>query len=193
MKPTSQYRAEFTEALERARRIGLSVPELPDPPPDRVFLGGVRRRAVRELLEKTYRPHQLPGACLQATFDLQDQVAAIAGVPAYFTVGAVTYLGEECFSFEEAAAREWVEQASLGRRPAQVHVWITLATMEIVDLTYAYTLRHVAPGIPGIGNPKPIVGSCEQLTEWGYRPLVVATDFVERTGAIVGVALVPRP
>lgn len=191
MKSTSQYRLEFDQATERARRIGLTAPTLPDPIPNRVFLGGARRRAIRELVERTYRPEELPGRCLQACFDLQDEVAAIAGVPAYFTVGAVTYLGDECYDVTEEAAKGWVERRDLGARPAQVHTWLTLATMEIVDPTYESSLKKTAPGIPGIGRPKPIVGSCEQLTEWGHRPIVIATDFVERTGAIVGIGFVP--
>lgn len=183
MSATQLYEKQFAEALERGHRFGLDVPAVERIPQRLIFDDphDETMRAVVEEVAKYYQANDLVGACLHASHLMRPIVSRVTGANAMFTVGAVTYLDKTLFQFDEAQLSEWLKNGLPS--PAEgVHAWLTMPTMEIVDLTWMYTMKATVPHVLP-QDPIPIFGTPDNLGIT-YIPLLVANDFVERVGAI---------
>ena len=181
---TAQYRTLFDAALERGRKHGFSVPSVGptvenlafDDPDDATMI-----RVVNRLLER-YDGNSLVGACIHASYFMQPAIEDIVGMPTYFTLGAVEAFGKELYRFDDHQLQQWLRHG-LPQPARNIHAWLTLPTMEIVDLTYLVTLKAVVPHLP-IEHGIPVMGRVERVQGVTWRPILVGDDVVQRLRAV---------
>ena len=177
-----RYSIDFDAARDKALRLGLSVP--PADTRREGVLGRGDTDIAREIIEAVQRQYSLEwmvGGCLHVSYFMRDIVEQIAGMRAFLTVGAVTFLEKEMFRFTDEQMENWL-QRGIPQGVEDLHAWLTLESMEIVDLTYFVTLATVVPNL-GV-EPMPILASPAVLVGVQHTPLVVADDIVSRLGAV---------
>jgi hypothetical protein len=64
-----------------------------------------------------------------------------------------------------------------------VHAWLTLPSMEIIDATLATTMA-IAQGRPEQGGGV-VMGHADGFTGFAYRPMLVGADSLQRAGLLV--------
>lgn len=118
-------------------------------------------------------PSLLAAMCAPASNFMKPIVEEMLGVEAYLTAGAVQVGPKWGMHFTEDELAKWLKSGVPMPAP-NLHVWLTLGTMDIVDFTFLYTL--------GSQNPCPLIGSPDVLhrAQIEYRPVVASDDFVDR-------------
>ena len=137
---TRSYAAEWTAALERTARFGLQV--APASPAGRgPYLTEARLPEIfpvlREALGKPVSTDALVGQCLQVTWDFLPTVERWLGCQAFFTIGWVE-LGRsrQWDQFDDAFISTMLTRGH-GGGPVKVQAWLTLDSLEILDVTRA--------------------------------------------------------
>lgn len=86
------------------------------------------------------------------------------------------------FKFDDAFI---ADSSGTGTSQAKVniHAWLTLPSMEIIDVTLATTMA-IAQGKPEQGGGV-VTGHADVFKGFDYRPLLVGADFLRRAGLLV--------
>src|ERR1700749_1840616 len=136
----SAYKAEFERAVERTLELGL-------PNPDPTYSS--KRYWTPQVLQDTLTRivHQfniadasvLESNCIRVNYELIDFLQNALTCRAYLTIGWVNVAGHDFYKITEEEVKGWLERGatSLG---VEIHVWITLDSMEILDITFATTI-----------------------------------------------------
>ncbi|MFN1150169.1 hypothetical protein [Serratia liquefaciens] len=66
-----------------------------------------------------------------------------------------------------------------------IHAWLTLPSMEIVDLTLSTTLSILQGRKEGEGGV--IVKKADEITDFSYKPMLVGETFLSKSGILQNV------
>lgn len=177
------YFDEFVEAQQRTARFNLDSPKIQEPtkrlltPFKLAQFSNVVRDAVGELSLK-----EVVAQCLSIHFRLQRPLEEFFEVPIIFTIGYVytppTYLFRQ-------TEDELLKQLQDGMNGPQVnlHAWLTLPSMEIIDLSLATSIAVIHRNEEGLGG---VVASHADELEHGlrYHPMLLGADYLEKIGAL---------
>lgn len=184
--PGPAYMRAFKQAIRRTERIGLSVP--PFEPRQGALLN---EAALRDLAVATGDlvsrfggdPRILAGQCLAMNVEFEELASEVLGIDAVFTIGAVRGTRGPMFGMP---ARKMT--AIVRNGPASpllnLHAWLTLPTYEIVDITLM-TSMAVATGRDELTGHIVADHPANLRSDLRYRPTLVGTDFLFRTGLAI--------
>lgn len=177
-----QYSSEFQAARRKAVEFGFSVP--PNTPRKKSVLGcgdSDIAQAIIKAVQERYPLELMVGGCLHVSYFMRNIVESITGMRAFYTVGAVRFQEKELYRFTDAQLLNWIENG-IPQGVEGLHAWLTLESMEIVDLTYFVTLAAVVPHL-GV-DAMPVLGSPAVLVGVKHTPLLSADDIIERLGTV---------
>jgi hypothetical protein len=193
LRPYS-YRDLFEQAIERTVDLGLEEPNV-------VYSGNTyftheRVNSFRSFIAEEFAPaleRGLVATCIIVHTGLIGAVEEFFSCKAYFTLGSVTTPNGEMYAITEQLARRWLAE-KVDFRDLEIHGWITLDSMEILDMTFLPTVAYVS-GRQELSN-KLIAIRPESLPRaqpqgphastlpngMRYNPFVVGQDFLTQLG-----------
>jgi hypothetical protein len=187
------YRALFEKAVERTAEFGLPKPEIVYT--DNAYwtpasVGGfdaLIREERKELLSgglavPTERRVQIAVGLLEP---LQDFFSC----KAYVTVGSVSRSKEKWYALSEKNVRRWLSESVYGDE-LSLHAWLTLDSMEILDVTFLPTVLDVSERSEFsrravAANPDTLPRAQPRLPSFPthglkYEPFVIGLDFLQK-------------
>ena len=185
------YVDDYQDALDRTRRLGLTVPPRVEihPDPNLRYLTAARQQQFPHVIHKAIGPvgaEELVAQCMSIHHRLQPVIEEWLGVPAVYTIGWVETSGDGFFKFDEAYARSLLQKAAQKAAPPQslgVHVWLTLPSMELLDLSLATSVAFAQKMPEGVGRV--LAKHANDVTDMAYKPMLLGDDFLRRIGALL--------
>jgi hypothetical protein len=177
------YRQEFIEAFERSSRLGLKseTAVLFD---DKRFFSSDEDEKIQKVINEigVQRLHELFSQCFLAHIKAKPIVEKHFGSRVYFTLGYIT-VGEYKLYYKSENDLEQMIQGNIVDESVNLHAWLTLPTLEIIDLTFSTTYALV-------NNMKDKVGAIitkhvDDFNEvMAYNPMLVGEEFLFRSGIL---------
>jgi hypothetical protein len=97
------------------------------------------------------------------------------------TIGEVKYKGDSVYDISEFDVIRTVKRGFRPDEPLNVHAWLTLEDMTIIDLTLmASLLRLNRFTEPEYRKMPVVIGKPDELADFEYTPFLVDNDFVAR-------------
>ncbi len=126
--------------------------------------------------------HEVVAQCIAIHYRLAPVIEQWLGCPALYTIGWVQIRdGNDLYKFDEAfiadKLRTGHSESKIG-----IHAWLTLPTMEVVDVALATTMAlvHKVPDKYGAV----LARYADGLDGMAYKPMLVGTDFLRKTGLL---------
>jgi len=185
------FDAEYVDAAKFGAENKLDVPFL-IPIEDRI-LNDEKRKQISELfihysgIPAESWERRITGQCVAVHFLLMDKITNILGSRPALTLGWVEAGGREFYRFGQQEVSRWLKEGNGSLTDAKLHMWLTLASMEIIDFTFvpSYIVVNKIP-------TNEIGFDCGHWSEFSdnrkHHPVVVGNDIVERLG-LMGIAI----
>ncbi|CNI61162.1 MULTISPECIES: hypothetical protein [Yersinia] len=182
------YSEEFKIALERTARFNLTPPDIFSETFTRV-MNDKRIRQMNRVLAPAFEGilsyEQMVGQCLSINFKARPVLEEWLGCPVYYTLGWIddgTQRGLYRFDDDMIA-----DKLANGHQDdtMDIHAWLTLPSMEIIDLTLTTTLNFLQRRKEGEGGI--IVKKADEITGLSYKPMLVGDTFLSKVGVLRGV------
>lgn len=181
---TTTYSDELIEAQQRTIRFNLACPEIPTPcgrlltaDKHQQFPYAVRE-AVGELSEK-----DIVGQCISIHWRLQVTLEKFFAAPILYTIGYVHTPPSDMFKQTEP---ELLQRLHTGLNGAQVqfHAWLTLPSMEIIDISLPTSFAVIKGLTEGHGG---VIASHAEELKHGlrYHPMLLGEDYLRKIGALI--------
>ena len=178
------YFDDFRAATDRTRRFGLDVPHH-EIEPDRRYLTAARQREFPFVMHKAIGAigtEELMAQCMSIHHRLKPVIQDWLDVPVVYTIGWVQTKGEGLFKFDESHIHDLLQLASVPRTLG-VHVWLTLPSMELIDLSLATTMAIVHNMPEGLGQM--MAKHADDVTGMAYKPMLLGDGLLRRIGVLV--------
>lgn len=186
----STYLQEFKRALIRSEKLGLQVPEYYHEPTTPRWLNAKTNdefaHVVRDALGEVDFS-DVNAQCLAFHHRLVPVVSQWLGCEVFYTMGWVDFgAGGSLFQCDEASLAETLRKGQDGNT-ANIHAWLTLPSMEILDATLSTTLARSNNSAEMLFRA--ITRHADELNGLTYKPMIVGDDFLRRTGMLRQVLL----
>jgi len=177
------YLENFKKAIERTEELGLSVPNVEYNGKrylDSKFLNDLPLLLYRELGAIDH--NDLYKNCMAIHYQLKPIFEKIFNIEIYFTLGNAKVNDTYLFKIEESEIIDLLENKV--KKPINIHAWLTLPSMEILDFslvtTYCIT-NKVQEGMGGV-----ITKHYSELTlGMMYEPMLIGDDFLRKSGGLI--------
>ena len=184
------YSDEFHAALERTARLGLAAPDgFQDV--ERKLLNDKRIRHMPKVLAPVFDGvtsyKELSGQCMSIHHAARPILEEWLQHPVYYTIGWVDDGSPRgLHRIDEATI---VDKLANGHHEATInlHAWLTLPTMEVIDLALANTFAVVHNKPEAYGSV--ISQKADDLKGFSYKPMLVGSDFLEKIGVFHNVTV----
>ncbi|MBE8563789.1 hypothetical protein [Vibrio sp. OPT20] len=177
------YQQEFKVALERTKRFNLKSPYVTCQ--DVRFLTYEFMTKFPRLLQQYIglpTEDDVVAKCLEFHYKLQQPISEIIGVPCEFTIGHIESKDQKLFYQSETDLLALLQNGFKGST-LNIHAWLTLPSMEILDLTFPTSyakINNIKGGAGGI-----IASHADELSNGvKYHPMLVGEDFLRQSGAM---------
>jgi len=177
------YKSNFLNALERTTRFGLSTPsvELCD---TRFLTQDTLRKlplAIRDVMGELDET-DIVAQCLSLHLKMKPVIQQILSCEVFYTVGWVSLQDSNMFKQTEESLFDMLKNGIPGP-DVNIHAWLTLPSMEILDFSLPTTYAKVNGIKEGIGgaitmHPSDLTGGMM------YQPMLVGEEFLLKTGAL---------
>lgn len=177
------YLKNFHKAIERSLNLGLLTPKV---------TYEENRYLSSELLNKLplilYRelgainPLELHKNCMGIHYRLKPVFEKLLNTEVYLTLGNAKVYDQYLFEIEENEIKNLL--INKVQEPLNIHAWLTLPSMEIIDLTLATTYSIANKTEEGLGAA--ITKHYSELTlGMTYEPMLIGDDFLRKTGGLI--------
>lgn len=103
--------------------------------------------------------------------------------PVLYTLGWIDDGSDEgLFKFDDAFIADKLRNVHMPGN-VNIHAWLTLPSMEIIDVTLATTMA-IAQGRPEQGGGV-VMGYADEFKGLAYRPMLIGMDFLRRAGLLI--------
>ncbi|MFD2788085.1 hypothetical protein [Hymenobacter rubripertinctus] len=180
----STYAQEFSRALLRSQEAGLHVPncklEL-----NRRWLSDRAQAEFPYVLRHTVGEldfAEISAHCLSLNLELLSAVSRWLGCEVFYTLGWVDDETENgLFYFDEVFIRD-VIRTKYSKNTMKIHAWLTLPSLEIIDITLFTTLAFAKKQPTMLGRV--ITRHPDYIQGMAYKPMLVGDDFLRQTGVL---------
>ena len=183
---SGSYAIEWAAAIERSQRFRLAVPAH-QIEPDRRYLTDQRQNEFPHVVQQglgDFDFSDVVGQCLAMHFQLVPVLEKWLGCPVLYTIGWVD-IGTDrgMFRFDEDFIAEKLHSGHSGSS-VNIHAWLTLPSMEVIDLTLPTSVA-VLQNLPhGYGSV--IAKHADDLDGMAYKPMLIGSDFLRKSGLLAG-------
>ncbi|MDA0911015.1 MAG: hypothetical protein O2809_05595 [Proteobacteria bacterium] len=172
------YEDNFLEAIQRTKELGFSTVNF-EKKDDRAL------SAIMPLLQSNIRHCAIEEIAFKCNIISQQIVNFIqenTGHKAFLTIGTIWKNGKDLFSsantFDEGFIKKTIKQRSVPIDYSH-HAWVTLDTMEIIDLTLDASEKLVAGS--NLDNGYLVTaGHHDDIKDKFYVPMLIGSDFYEK-------------
>ena len=181
------YIEDWLLAVQRSHRYGLIVPPSVVEPSKRYAAPTVLEEFPYVMHESvgTLNLLEVVGQCLSLHYRLAPAISKWLKCHATFTIGWIDDGSSEgLFKFDESFIEERLANGSESSTVG-IHAWLTLPSMEVIDVTLSTSLAVRLNRPEGMGGV--IFGYADALSNMAYRPMLVGSDFLKRTGLLIEV------
>ncbi|HHO9701221.1 hypothetical protein [Citrobacter braakii] len=177
------YSEEFLKALERTADFDLAPPDGVSEVPGRM-MNDKRIRHLNRVLAPVFEGivsyEQMVGQCMPLHLKARPVLEEWLGCPVYFTLGWVDDgTPKGVHKFDDAMIADKLANGHQDDT-INIHAWLTLPTMEIIDLTLS-TSFSILQGLKG-GEGGVITKKADEITGFAYKPMLVGEAFLSKTG-----------
>jgi hypothetical protein len=174
------YLHDFKEALQRNTRLGLESPFFSYE--DTRYLTNDFNAQFPYLILNTFgmlEPKDLTGTCIPIHNQLQTVLNDKLGILSYFTIGYVTLNGRDIYHQTEDSLKRLLSDG-IDSRSTNLHAWLTLSSMEIIDMT-------LPTSYGAINNKNEMLGLditkhySELKGDMSYHPMIIGTEYLEKS------------
>lgn len=183
-KGIQMYKSEFESAVKRTEMFGLSCPEV-NYAEGTILTQEKMMRFPQTLEQYIGRPgvEEVVAQCLSIHYKLKEPLSEIFGAPCTFTIGYVETPSRLMFHQSEDALRGILQNGVEGNT-LNIHAWLTLPTMEIIDMSLPTSYAVINNEDEGIGgviaqHPDELTGGMK------YHPMLVGEDFLRQCGGLI--------
>ncbi|MGP9655882.1 hypothetical protein [Halomonas sp. AOP35-4E-18] len=183
------YVDEWKAAIERTKRFNLRVPPL-----QRITGNWFDEKrylefpyVVQEALGEL-GPEDLVAQCLSIHYRLAPVLERWLGCPVAYTIGWIDDMSEKgMFRFNDDFIEDKLRNPVLPGKTINIHAWLTLPSMEVIDVSLATTIGKVQnrPEMYGLVISK----RADDLEGMAYKPMLVGDDFLLKTGLLKSVII----
>lgn len=183
------YLNEFKKAIERSHKFKLLVPRVDFS--YKVFLTEkVNNEIPNLLLDKIGKPdpRKVFAQCFGFHYLIQNIFEEYFDVPITYTIGWVSEPPNTLFKQTEEQLFQILKS---GPKSMQInlHAWLTLPSMEIIDLTLPTTVAVARGQVDSFGGA--ISGHPDQFTGGlKYHPMLVGDDFLRKIGVLIDLPII---
>lgn len=183
------YTQEFRTALSRSSELGLNVPQVAFQT-TRFYSDDKFMSLINQLYRKLGNSDgtvDLVGQCLNVHWNIRGAAESVFKCGAHLTIGYIQENEDLYFEFSYQNVKDWLTNG-IDLNKVSLHAWITLDSMEIVDLTWPSTRAKILKSQQGWGtavtkHPDEFVNGLQ------YHPLVINNDFPNKIKAVQGFIL----
>ena len=178
------YKERFSKAITRTQAFGLAQPSIEYTSGQlltdelQVEFPFMLRDEVGEI-----GIEELVGQCLSIHMKLRDSLSRIVKAPCYYTIGFVETV-ERNISYQTEESLKKILQTGIQSQTLDIHAWLTLPTMEIVDFSFltSYAVANRDPrGLGGL-----IANHADALTGgMKYHPMLIGEDYLRKIGVLL--------
>lgn len=182
--PPRNYADEWAAAVERSRRFGLDVPAHEVRPAHR-YLTDARQAEFPYVVLRGLGEFDFPDVvaqCMAVHYRLMPVMQGWLGCPVLYTLGWIddgTDTG--MFKFDHSFISSKLKHGHAGGS-VNLHAWLTLPSMEVIDVALATTIAVVKRKPEGYGRV--LAKHADELDGMAYKPMLVGTDFLRKTGLL---------
>ena len=172
------YRKEFLKALDYSEQKGFAVPmwcQLRPPLEIIPCLNPTTRTVLDNLFDKLMKESGPPlfiGQCMNVSRIVFEWIKRLMGSESAITLGWVEDRENKLFRFTSDDLDRWIGEGISDPLKMNIHVWITLPGLEIVDFSLPVSINHFDSSYPSI----PIIDRWEK-SRYRYHPIAVCNDF----------------
>ena len=177
------YEKEFIEALERTNRFGLCSPEYTE-----TTTRYLSDTVIEELPHVVcnhiglVNPNQLILQCLSINIRLKTILSEYFKCPIYYTIGHVKINDEVAYEQTEETLFSMLKNGN-SSPTVDLHAWLTLPSMELIDLSIASSYAKINRKPEVLGNLISLHPS--ELTKGlSFHPMLIGEVFLEKIGAL---------
>jgi len=138
----------------------------------------------------SYPINKVAHHCIHHTLANLERLQEILHCDLLITIGYVDYLGKSNYLHDETVILSWIKSSPQQLTSREIHVWLTLPTLEIIDPTIIASFLHVNSNILGpdvkdyrnliFGRPDDLSGENCII----HKPQFVGLEFLNNIGAL---------
>lgn len=178
------YAEEFIAAADRTKRLSLKCPDFSVI--DKRFLSEEKMNKFPYALRDAVGEigiEELVAQCLSIHHKLAEPVSNILEAPVYYTIGYVETSEGSLFKQNEESLKTILE-SGLPSLELNIHAWLTLPSMEVLDVSLSTSLAVIKKMEKGLGGV--IAAKADELKDGiSYHPLLIGDDFLRKTDALI--------
>lgn len=177
------YSEEFLKALERTLRFNLAPPEGVCETPTRI-MNDKRVRNLNRVLTPVFDDitsyEQMVGQCMPLHLKARPVLEEWLGCPVYYTIGWIDDgTPNGLYKFDDDMIADKLANGHQDNT-INIHAWLTLPSMEIIDLTFTTTISMLQGHKDGRGRV--LVKKADEIIGVSYKPMLVGETFLFKTG-----------
>nr|WP_219826148.1 hypothetical protein [Scandinavium goeteborgense] len=182
------YCEEFQKALDRSAHFDLAPPEGVSEAPGRL-MNHERIAQLQRVLAPVYEGivsyEQMVGQCMPLHLKARPVLEEWLGCPVYYTLGWIDDgSAKGLHKFDDAMISNKLANGHHDEA-INIHAWLTLPTMEIIDLTLSTSIS-ILQGLKG-GEGGAIINKADEVTGFTYKPMLVGESFLSKIGILQNV------
>jgi hypothetical protein len=182
---SSSYATDWAAAVARCERFGLDMPAH-DLQPSRRFLTAARHAEFPHVVQRGLGDLDFPDVvsqCLSIHYQLAPVLEQWLGCPVMFTLGWVDDgTPKGMYKFDDTFVAEKLKHGNAGLT-INIHAWLTLPSMEVIDVSLATTIARVQKLEKGHGAV--LAMQADEIKGFAYKPMLVGSDFLRKAGLLV--------
>lgn len=182
--PEKFYKDEFLQAFRNAKEFSLDTPDIEFS--TKKLISNERIDKLPQFLEDRLggiTPEMIFVQCFYFHLLAKDHLEDFFNSPIYFTIGHVEIPGKTYFYHTKKDLKTLLTNG-MDNPEMNLHAWLTLPSMEIIDLTLLGSIAYARGDKP----PKDfgiIANHADQLLDGcKYHPTLVGDDFLVRIGGV---------
>lgn len=137
------YKNQLVTAIERTRNNGINVKDFVLESASYPIINEQNKKELQQLFEEHIynESFEVETQCIYHSWNLQDLVAQILNCDVLLTLGYLVIDNQKWFYTDESEILQWNSLPVNLRR--SIHAWLTLPSLEIIDITLAATAKQM--------------------------------------------------
>ncbi|PTV49422.1 hypothetical protein [Acinetobacter pittii] len=177
------YELEFSNAIKNTSKNGLGSYQAFEKSNERLITEKSMQEFQEHIKHLNLTPDLLMAQCLGIHYVLKPYVDKYYNVESVITIGHIERKAGGKVFYEPMEKRvTYLSQPLDVTKPTNIHVWLTLPTLEILDFTFPTTMAHVLGRKDLEGG---IIGQHgDDDNDHFYKPEFVGVEFLYKAGLI---------
>lgn len=175
-----RYYREFIQAYHLPRELGFPQTRVFKATGEKILIGGIElklQKAIVDFVETLGNEVQISANCLFLTLSFFEYLNEHLPLNSFVTLGYVNIAGNDWFKFSQDDLRRWVIEGLDSPENLNMHAWLTLPSMEIIDLTLSSTIAEITGDRTIFGRV--MTNAPQDSPSIKYHPIALGTEVIK--------------